>query len=127
MDRHGVFWIGGTRGVFRKDGDVWIETPVTADTWAIEEDEEGRIWVAGNQVGYLEVTRDPVSEGVVRTSFHSLLERSGSGEGAGATYTAFFRDRDGGIWLGSRGRGLGLVRREASSIFLSRRRRTPEK
>ena len=110
QDRAGDLWLGNNKGLFvRRKGSNQFVRPITTDkaaasvlldqTWALQQDGKGRIWVGSVQAGA--AYRDASGQ------WHGVPGFSGYQGGMHhSTVRAFLQTRDDGTWIATDGGGL---------------------
>jgi diguanylate cyclase (GGDEF)-like protein len=110
QDRSGDLWLGNNNGLFlRRKGSSSFVRPTMTDksaaivladqTWALQEDDKGRIWVGSVQAGA--AYRDSSGH------WHGVPGFSGYGNGMHhSTVRAFLQTRNDGTWIATDGSGL---------------------
>lgn len=123
QDSRGFIWIGTEDGLNRYDGysfTVYKHDPANPDSlpdnmvWAIDEDENGDLWIATNNGG--------VVRWDFRTDrFHSIpLTGDESNQDHRCDVRTLYISRDNTVWVGLRRKDKGLVRIDPSSGSVTR-------
>ena len=113
-DRSGTLWAGTGSGVWRwKPGPPTRYATPPVELSAVSEADDGRLVIARNGAGLMQVAGDKVESFPIRgagTPNRLLLDRA-------IDSNKLLRDRDGGLWIGTVERGLIHVYRGRTDVF----------
>ncbi len=112
-DRDGVLWVGTRVGLFRRDGERFVDETgrsglTRKPVWAIQGDGDGNTWFASFGGGLARLTGGVFSTFTAKDGLTSNM------------IAAIYEDRERDLWLGTEGGGLNRLRDVTFSTLSTR-------